>query len=66
MLFGAVISWRKRFCVPGSDELFEIRPRSMCFGCWVNLCCNCEIPEVPTRIIHVQPMLEALEGSGKA
>jgi hypothetical protein len=23
-------------------------------------------PEVPTIIIHVQPMLEAIEGSGKA
>jgi hypothetical protein len=39
---------------------------SMCFGCWVNLCCSCRIPEVPTSRIHVQPVLEALEGSGKA
>jgi hypothetical protein len=52
--------------VPGSDDLFEIHPRSMCFGCWENLCCNCRILEVPTSRIHVQPMLEAQEGSGKA
>jgi hypothetical protein len=31
-----------------------------------NLCCSSEIPEVPTIIIPIQLVLEALEGSGKA
>jgi hypothetical protein len=48
------------------NELLEIHPRSMCFGCWVNLCCSCRILEVPTSKILVQPMLESLEGSGKS
>jgi hypothetical protein len=47
--------------VPRSDELSEIRQRSIHFGCWENLCCY-EIPEAPTRIILVQPVLEAIEG----
>jgi hypothetical protein len=49
-----------------SNVLFKIHPRKHTFCCWVNLCCSCRIPEVPTSRIHIQPVLEALEGSGKA
>jgi hypothetical protein len=56
----------ERGCVPQSDEFFEIRLRSMCFGCWANFYCNYRNHEVPTSRILIQTMLEALEGSGKA
>jgi hypothetical protein len=56
----------ERGCVPGSNVLFEIFQGTHVFCCWVNLCCNCRILEVPTSRFLVQPMLEALEGSGKA
>jgi hypothetical protein len=55
----------ERCCVPGSDEMFEIHQRSMCFGCWENLCCSCRIPEVPASRIIFQPVLEAMEVSGE-
>jgi hypothetical protein len=52
--------------VPGSDELLEVRPRSRHFGCWVNSCCSCRIPEVPTSQFPIYSVLKSLEGSGKA
>jgi hypothetical protein len=39
---------------------------SMCFAAGRNHVCNCRILEVPTSRFLVQPVLEALEGSGKA
>jgi hypothetical protein len=35
-LFGCCLEMKflgERCCVPGSDEMFEIHQRSMCFGC---------------------------------
>jgi hypothetical protein len=53
-------------CVHGSNVLFEIHQGNTCFCFSVNSCCNCRIPEVPSSTIHVQPTLEALEGSGNS
>jgi hypothetical protein len=47
------------------EVMFELHGGSTRFGCLVNLCCSCRIPEVPTSIIIFQPVLETMEGSGK-
>jgi hypothetical protein len=49
-----------------NNNLFENFQEELAFCCCVNSCGSCRIPEVPTNIFHVQPMLESLEGSGKA
>jgi hypothetical protein len=49
-----------------SNILFENCPEKQVFCCYANSRCNCRILEVPTKRFTVQPVLEALEGSGKA
>jgi hypothetical protein len=49
-----------------SNILFKNCQEKQVFCCCVNSCCSCRILEVPTEIFLVQPVLEALEGSGKA
>jgi hypothetical protein len=49
-----------------SDILFKVQQGKHMFCCWENSCCNYRIPEVPTTRFPVQPVLKALEGSGKS
>jgi hypothetical protein len=68
-MFGSCLEMEfhgERGCKSVSEVLFQIHPTKNVFCCWVNLCCNCKIIEVPTSKIHVQPMLESLEGGGNS
>jgi hypothetical protein len=49
-----------------SNGLFKIHQWKQEFCCWANSCCGCRILEVPIEMFLVQPVLESLEGSGKA
>jgi hypothetical protein len=49
-----------------NNILYEFFQKKQVFWYWANSCCNYRIPEVPIEIFPIQPVLEALEGSGKA
>jgi len=56
----------ERDCVLGSNVLFKIHQRSMCFTTGWICVCNCRIPEVPASSFPIQLMLESLEVSGNS
>jgi hypothetical protein len=56
----------KRGCGNVRNIMFKNCQEKQVFFYCGNLCCSCSIHEVPIEIFHVQPMLESIEGSGKA
>ena len=55
----------KSGCGSMNNIVFKICQEKQVFSCYENSCCSCIIFLVSTKIFPIQPMMEALEGSGK-